>query len=90
MRALFLAGGLIAALSTAGCVSWQDEASADALALCEDKADPDERKLCRDSVRAAAEARHRAEMDRLGERILESEERERLRKVYGGAGEVEK
>ena len=90
MRALFLAGGLIAALATAGCVSWQDEAGAEALALCEKKADPDERKLCRDSVRAAAEADHRAHMDQLGQQILEAEERERLRKVYGGAGQVEK
>jgi len=73
-----------AALGLAGCATWSDTADAEALAACEKLADPDQRQQCRANVIAIAEARHRAEMDKLGERILEAEERERLDRVYGG------
>lgn len=73
-----------AALVPAACATWSDTADAEALAACERLAEPDQRQECRANVAAIAEARHRAEMDKLGERILEAEERERLDRVYGG------
>lgn len=88
-RAAFLCGSL-ALLLLAGCATWQDDAHAEALARCEGQAEPDQRRLCREAVIAAAEAEHRAQMDQLGQRILEAEERERQRQVYGGPGQVDR
>lgn len=89
-RALPAFGALAALLMLAGCATWQDDAHAEALARCEREVEPDKRAACRDAVVAAAEGAHRAEMDKLGQRILEAEERERQRKVYGGPGQVDR
>ncbi len=86
MSRRFAAGAAVAAaaLLPAACATWSDTADAEALAACERLAEPDQRQECRANVAAIAEAKHQAEMDRLGERILEGEERERADRVYGG------
>lgn len=83
-RRLVAAASLAAALVPAACATWSDTADAEALAACERLAEPEQRRDCRANVVAIAEAKHRAEMDKLGERILEAEERERADRVYGG------
>ncbi|PKP80556.1 MAG: hypothetical protein CVT79_14825 [Alphaproteobacteria bacterium HGW-Alphaproteobacteria-18] len=90
IRALAAAGALLALLPVAGCVSWQDKAGTDALVACEKKVDPEERRLCREMVIAAAKGEHQKQIDRMQESIREAEERERLRQVYGGPGQVDR
>lgn len=89
-RAAFLCGTFTVLLMMPGCATWQDEAHADALARCDGQSEPEQRRICRETIIAAAEAEHRTEMDKLGQRILEAEERERQRQVYGGPGQVDR
>ena len=89
MRSVAILAVLAALLPVSGCVSWQDRAGAEALEACENKADPDERRLCRETVRAAVEAEHQKEVDRLQDSVREAEERELQRQVYGGPGQVD-
>lgn len=89
-RALAGLGVMAAIFLPAGCATWQDDAHTEALARCEREVEPEQRAACRDAVIAAAEGAHRTEMDKLGQRILEAEERERQRQVYGGPGQVDR
>ena len=50
--------------------------------------DPEERRLCRETVVAAVKGEQHKQIDALQDTIEASEERERLRKVYGGPGQV--
>ncbi|MFN7054147.1 hypothetical protein [Hyphomonas sp.] len=67
----------------AGCVSWPDRADAEALNRCEGEVDPDQRRTCRETVRAAAEAGSRARLQKLDEEIRRAEEREKSNAIYG-------
>lgn len=77
--ALALAG----AMALSGCASWKDRASAKALENCENEADPEARKTCRETVIATEQAMQQEEMKRLQDQIDAAEERERLHEVYG-------
>lgn len=89
MRALAICA-LLAGVSLGGCASWEDEAGAEALAVCEKKADPEERAQCREMVVAAVKGQHQKQLDELQQSIDAAEDREQLRKVYGGPGQVDK
>lgn len=67
----------------AGCVSWPDRADAQALSRCETEADPDARRACRETVRAAAEAGSRERLQKLDAEISRAEEREKANAIYG-------
>ena len=88
MTRALAAAALLAGLALTGCTTWEDKASAEALATCEKKVDPEERRLCRETVIAAVKGEHQKQIDALQDNIEASEERERLRKVYGGPGQV--
>lgn len=88
MNRALTAAALLAGLTLGGCATWEDKAGAEALATCQNKVDPEERRLCRETVVAAVRGEHQKQVDALQETIEASEERERLRKVYGGPGQV--
>jgi hypothetical protein len=90
MRKLAAAGALLALLPAAGCATWQDRAEAKALATCEDKADEEERRLCRETVIAAEKAKYDKESEAWEESVREAEDRELQRQLYGGPGQVDK
>ncbi len=90
MRKLAAAGALLALLPAAGCATWQDRAEAKALATCEDKADEEERRLCRETVIAAEKAKYDKESEAWEESVREAEDRELQRQIYGGPGQVDK
>lgn len=91
MRALAAAAGaLLALLPVTGCATWQDRAEAKALDLCEDKADAEERRLCRETVLAAEKVKYDKESEAWEESVRAAEDRELQRKVYGGPGQVDK
>jgi hypothetical protein len=79
--ALLAAAAALAAIG--GCASWPDKADAEALSRCETEADPDKRRACRETVRAAAESESRARLEALEAEIRRAEEREKARAVYG-------
>lgn len=83
MRRIILTAALAVCLVPVGCVSWKDRADAKALEACQGKADPAERKLCRETVIETERARQQKLMDEQQLRIEESEERERLNEVFG-------
>lgn len=90
MRRFAAAGVLLALLPAAGCATWQDRAEAKALTTCQDKADEEERRLCRETVLAAEKAKYDKESEAWEESVRAAEDRELQRKVYGGPGQVEK
>mgnify|MGYP005750718207 FL=1 len=90
MRKLAAAGALLALLPTTGCATWQDRAEAKALATCQDKADEEERRLCRETVIAAEKAKYDKESEAWEESVREAEDRELQRQIYGGPGQVDK
>ena len=91
MRALLSACAAMALLvPVAGCATWRDQAEAKALTACQDKADEEERRLCRETVIAAEKAKYDEESETWEESVRAAEDRELQRKVYGGPGQVEK
>lgn len=90
MRALTTCALLALLLPVAGCATWQDQAEAKALAACQDKADEEERRLCRETVIAVEKAKYDKKAETWEENVRAAEERELQRKVYGGPGQVEK
>ena len=88
MNRALAAAALLAGLTLGGCATWEDKAGAEALATCKNKVDPEERRLCRETVVAAVKGEQHKQIDALQDTIEASEERERLRKVYGGPGQV--
>lgn len=74
LACVFLAGG---------CVSWKDQAQADALSQCDRKADPDERRTCRETVIAAAESKVEEGLAKAEQDRQKREECTRLQRVYG-------
>lgn len=91
MRTLVSTCALLALLlPVAGCATWQDRAEAKALAACQDKADEEERRLCRETVIAVEKAKYDKEAKTWEDSVRAAEERELQRKVYGGPGQVEK
>lgn len=87
MKSLLLPLALATLGMTAGCVSWKDQAQADALALCENKGDAEARRLCRETVIAAAEAENDAALAKSEQERLRREECTRLQRVYGDPGD---
>ncbi len=90
MRKYAAAGALLALLPAGGCATWQDRAEAKALATCQDKADEEERRLCRETVIAAEKAKYDKESEAWEESVREAEDRELQRQIYGGPGQVDK
>ncbi|OZB18146.1 MAG: hypothetical protein B7X53_04165 [Hyphomonas sp. 34-62-18] len=90
MRKLAAAGALLALFPAAGCATWQDRAEAKALTNCQDKADEEERRLCRETVIAAEKAKYDKESEAWEESVREAEDRELQRQIYGGPGQVDK
>lgn len=90
MRKLAAAGALLALFPATGCATWQDRAEAKALATCENKADEEERRLCRETVIAAEKAKYDKESEAWEESVREAEDRELQRQIYGGPGQVDK
>lgn len=88
MNRALTAAALLAGLTLGSCATWEDKAGAEALATCQNKVDPEARRLCRETVVAAVRGEHQKQIDALQDNIETSEERERLRKVYGGPGQV--
>lgn len=83
IRALLVAGGVLASAALTGCQTWQDRADAAALAECDRIGDEASRKACRAEVMAGyAEARAK-ENARLEEAVKAADERELAREVYG-------
>lgn len=89
MTRTLTAVALLASLALTGCATWEDRANAEALAKCEDKVNPEDRRICREMVIAAAKGAHDRQVDALQGDIDEAEDRELQRKVYGGPGQVE-
>lgn len=91
MRTVVSACALLAlVLPATGCATWQDRAEAKALAACQDTADEDARKICRETVIAAEKAKYDKQSRTWEESVRAAEERELQRKVYGGAGQADK
>lgn len=91
MRALVSTCAVMALLlPVTGCATWQDRAEAKALAACQATADEEERRLCRETVIAVEKAKYDKQSETWEESVRAAEDRELQRKIYGGAGQVDK